>query len=179
MARRSRVTSGSRDRDTRARGRAIEARVVGCGTGRGARAVARWLGLGRDRRLSIGVVGFLIEGHTPRPETPSHSERDRHAGDALEDSLEDVLDELARELHAGIVAKRDQIKLPQRIVARRDAPLIAIDDLGECRRPTGGMMTRDRHRLLLGYLGDDTTIDRGNGLSLSVPIGQPIHRLVC
>jgi hypothetical protein len=26
--------------------------------------------------------------------------------DALEDSLEDVLDELARELHAGIVAKR-------------------------------------------------------------------------
>jgi hypothetical protein len=60
-------------------------------------------------KIEFAAVGFLTEGHTPRPDphAHAHSEADRHTGDALEDSLEDVLDELARELHAGIVAQRN------------------------------------------------------------------------
>ena len=67
--------------------------------------------LARDAEVDFGkiefaAVGFLSEGHAPRPEPSAHGEREGRSGDALEDSLEDVLDELARQLHAGIVAKR-------------------------------------------------------------------------
>ena len=58
----------------------------------------------------------------------------------------------------GIVAERNEVKRPQRIVTGGDAPLIAIDDLFALRRSACGMMSRDRERLLFGNSGDDAPV---------------------